>query len=789
MAIPAGARALLAALRFTGAGTEPLRSLSETDWAALLRFCDESQLTLTVGALCGPDLPPSVRGRIENDARNNATKFARLKADFLTIAAALDRRGIDFAVLKGFTHSPLFTPDPLLRAQGDIDLWCRRERVYEANDALLDLGYVPYAETEDRHLPPLRLPSNWEWRGDFYDPELPVSVDLHYRLWDDALERIAAPGVPEFWDRRIEQRFEGRSIPTLGPADALAFAALHQLLHVLRGDARLQRAWEIGYFLHTHAGDDEFWKRWREMHPDGLRRLETIVFRMSAEWFGCALSDCVKDEMEQLPDDVKLWFRRHAFAPVENLFQPNKHELWLHLALVDSFAGRASVFRRRVLPFKRVGEKPNKEPVSWRKRMNAWGWAGRRALRHAQVLPGTSIEGVRWWWMRQELGGPFLNFLFVSVLFDLGAFIFFVLYNLYLIDLGFREQFIGFAASAMTAGTLVMALPAAAIARKFGTRNTLMIATLGGAIASALRVALVWEKALIATAFLNGAFFCLWAVCLSPSVAGLTTEKNRNFGFSLVFSLGIGLGVVAGVAAGYLPALFGAHLLRLDSLGAKRAALYLACGVVALATLAAVRLRFPPPAATEEKKIYPRNSFVVGFLIALFVWIFATGIFNPFFNAYFSRHGHLSVAQIGFVFSASQATQVGAVLLSPLCFRWLGQVRGVALMQLATALALAAMAISPAGSLALIVYPLYMAFQYMSGPGVYSMLMGRVRPSERNGASALNFTVSSLAGMVASFGGGIAIAHLGYPVTMGVAAMLAGVAALLFRLLIKEEAA
>lgn len=787
MRVPAGPAAILAALRFGASHRLDTLTLSKRDWESVLSFCDRSQLTLTVGAVCGADLPHFVRQRIEEDACKNAKKFARLQAEFADIAQALDARGIEFITLKGFTHSPDFTADPLLRAQGDIDLWLQPDTVQQANAALLTLGYQPHCETENRHLPPLILPSNWEWKGDFHDPDAPISVDLHYQLWDGELEQMEVPGIESFRERRQVRVFDGRPVSVLHSADALAFAALHQLLHILRGDARLQRAWEIAGFLENRKNDAAFWAQWHQLHPERLRLMETVVFRMCAEWFGCPLSPCLQEEMERFPDGVKLWFDRHAWAPVENLFEPNKSELWLHLSLADSFRGRLAVFRRRVLPLKRLEESAQGgERPSWQTRWKGLAWSGRRALHHARLLPATLAEGVQWWWLQKGLGIPFLQFQAASAFFDLGAFVFYVLYNLYLLDLGYHEKFLGLVSGAMTAGTLAAALPAAALARRFGIRNTLLLAILGGACASMLRVLSPQESVLLITAFLHGGFFSLWAVCLSPTVASLSTEKNRSFAFSLIFATGIGIGAVGGIAAGYLPTLFQSRVFLLAPVAAKRASLLLSGIVLALAAPAAMRIRLPA-APPREAKTYPRSPFLIGFLIALFVWTFATGAFNPFFNAYFAGPGRMSVSGIGLVYAASQLTQVGAVLLAPLCFRKLGEVTGVASMQFMTAIALGTLVLVPAGWAAALIYPLYMAFQYMSGPGLFSMLMGRVGEHERGGASALNFVVSSLAGMLAAFAGGSAISRFGYPATMGVAAALAACAALLFRRLIQDK--
>ncbi len=787
MPLPPIARALLDGLNISNPSAEGLRRLRPGDWPALVAFCDRSQLTLVLGALHRSSLPPEVRRRIEEDASKNERKFARLKREFRAIAAALASRDIPFVVLKGFTHSPLFTPDPLLRAQGDIDLWCRADRVFDAYAALLALGYIPQSETENRHLPPLVPARPWQWRGDYHDPELPIGVDLHYRLWDEKLERIRAPGVEEFWDRRIEVPFEGGAIQALAPADALAFAALHQLLHVLRGDARLQRAWEIASFLDRHASDEAFWNLWADLHPPALRRLECVVFRLSAAWFGGRLAPRVLDETGELPEPVRNWLDRRALDPVENLFTPNKNELWLHLALIDTRIGRLLVFRRRMFPLRLlhpIDESGDETAATvLQARAARWRWILGRAARHAALLPRTLDAGIQDWLANKGLDGVYPRFQLTALLYDFGAFIFYVLYNLYLIGLGLREDALGMISSAMTAGTMAGTVAAAILARRLGLRNAMLIAILGNAGTSVLRVLFLSRGALLASAFLAGALSSLWAVALFPAVAALSSERGRNFAFSLIFSFGIGAGILGGLAAGRLAAL----PFIAGASPSLRPALLCACAVISLATLPALGLRFSNAPTAREANIFPRGPFVAGFLTALFVYSLATDLFNPFFNAYLSRSLHMSVQGVGAVFSVSQGLQVCAVLLAPAVLRRLGQVRGIASMQFASALGLAALAAGPTAAAAALLYPVYMAFQYMSDPGISSLLMSGVREHTRGGASALNFLVSSLAGALAALAGGFAITHFGYPSTLSAAALLAAAGALLFGVLVHER--
>src|SRR5689334_12955875 len=154
-------------------------------------------------------------------------------------------KDIEFILLKGSAHAPEFTPDPLLRTVGDIDLWCPSEAVSSARDQLLDLRYRPIGASKGRHLPPMARTTDWQWRGDYFATDLPIVIDLHYSLWDEKLERIPAPPENEFWNRRVDAAIHGRLLPVLTLPDALAFAALHLLMHILHGDVRLHRAWEI----------------------------------------------------------------------------------------------------------------------------------------------------------------------------------------------------------------------------------------------------------------------------------------------------------------------------------------------------------------------------------------------------------------------------------------------------------------------------------------------------------------------------------------------------------------
>jgi len=303
-------------------------------------------------------------------------------------------------------------------------------------------------------------------------------------------------------------------------------------------------------------------------------------------------------------------------------------------------------------------------------------------------------------------------------------------------------------------------------------RRTIAVSFVGTAVVSALRSVAAGNAALLALAFLGGLALSIWPVSIAPAIAQLTPERKRPLAFSFFFSAGIGTGIVGGMLGGRLGASVG-----------KQAGLLIGCGMALLALWPVSKLRFPAT-PDRQRAVYPWSDFLVRFLLAMMVWNLATGAFNPFFNAYFARHLHFSVERIGVLFSGAQLAQVVAVLLAPLVLRRFGLVGGIALMQLMTGAGLAGLALGPAGLTAAAAYAGYMSFQWMSEPGMYTLLMNNVKPGQQAGASALNYLVIFSSQAIAATAAGVAITHVGYSWVIGAASAMALVAALLFRLLL-----
>jgi hypothetical protein len=390
-------------LSFTGEQPGDLHDIGDAEWRKLLPLTDRSQLTLPLGVRCREQLPEWVRERIDGNLANNAIRQQRIAETYHTVSSALAERGIDFAVLKGFTHCPLYCADLRHRPQYDLDLYCPPDQIERAYSRLMALGYEPFGRTGRTvmdHLPPLILKTGWRAKDDYYDPDIPITIELHFRFWDSETERFGVSGDELFWDRRETRQWGFLMFQALHPADAFSYAAWHLIRHLLRGDVRAYHVYELAHFLHRTAADDAFWRDWRDARPSPL--VETIAGRLAVGWFGCRMNPVMREFVSALPADVERWFGMFGFSPLTALEQPNKDEFFLHLCLVDGFAGRWDVAKRRLFPRRLnpyIADVHVPSPdlrLRVKRRLVGAGFLVKRALHHARTVPPLLWNGLRW---------------------------------------------------------------------------------------------------------------------------------------------------------------------------------------------------------------------------------------------------------------------------------------------------------------------------------------------------------------------------------------------------------
>jgi hypothetical protein len=343
---------VLAALHLSDPDTSLLKALGDPEWNKLLEFCQTAHLTLSLARLDADGFPDWVVDRLKANLADNALRFENIKAIYTEAAKALNDVKVEHIVFKGFTQAPDYVADPRLRRQSDFDFFCPPERIDDARAALAAIGYKSYDVNENiaDHTAVLVRLGNWQWRGNPFDPEMPLGIDIHFCLWNERVSLIRIPEVELFWERRTTRVVDGLSFPCLSPVDHLGYLALHILRNIFLYEWIVHHVRELAIFLNSHADDDAFWQSWCELHSPSLRSFEAIAFYYARAWFGCRLHRLAAEEIASLGVTQQSWLQRFSGSSLDVMFRQNKDSVWLHLSFISSPSDRWKILKRCLIP-------------------------------------------------------------------------------------------------------------------------------------------------------------------------------------------------------------------------------------------------------------------------------------------------------------------------------------------------------------------------------------------------------------------------------------------------------
>jgi len=352
--IPPEVKSLFSALQLSEPDETPIKILSDREWTSLLDFCKFANLTLPVALLPNDGLPNWVVERFKTNLADNALRFELVKATYREVAEALGLAGIEHIVIKGFTQSPDYVVDPRFRAQNDIDIFCPPESIEAAYDALTAIGYEQVSADVDYtmsdHKPTLTRNGSWQWRGNSFDPEMPLSIELHHCLWNERVSQIEIPEVELFWNRRTTREVDGHSFPCLIPSDHLAYLTLHILRNLFLGEWIVHHVRELATFLHSHADDDPFWECWKQINSPSLGSFAAIAFYLARSWYGCRLHSIAALDIDRLPAARKSWLQCFSGSVLKTMFEKNHDALWLQLTYLSSPSAKWTILMRSFIP-------------------------------------------------------------------------------------------------------------------------------------------------------------------------------------------------------------------------------------------------------------------------------------------------------------------------------------------------------------------------------------------------------------------------------------------------------
>jgi MFS family permease len=380
------------------------------------------------------------------------------------------------------------------------------------------------------------------------------------------------------------------------------------------------------------------------------------------------------------------------------------------------------------------------------------------------------------------LGANARHFLVGTVCLWVGIGIFGVLFNLYLVALGYEVTFVAILAATSTVGQAAVSLVLGPILRIWPARRVMLAATLGAACMMALSALFQAAALLVPVTALLGAAIAAAAIPASPFISTQVPMRRRAHLFS-AYSAASTLGAMAGsLISGLLPALcavlpmLGRQALSQDRTGLLLGAAITAVGVWSLwrITDATVdlddedhpALGHPDLSAQDEAR---RNVLVMMAATALIAA--SLGLIYPLFNMYFATVHHASTASIGLLFAISGVFCTVAAFLAPVAAR-MGVPRGFVLMRALTAPVFLLFFFQPGFAVASVAYVIRNILGQITGTLENTFTMEVVPASVRAAAANWRTFAFNAAWTVASLLAGFVVARFGFPSVFVASAIL-----------------
>ena len=251
-----------------------------------------------------------------------------------------------------------------------------------------------------------------------------------------------------------------------------------------------------------------------------------------------------------------------------------------------------------------------------------------------------------------------------------------VLYNLFLLRVGFNQELIGQVNGVGQLSWALLALPASLASRRFGLRNVLVVGSL--LVSLGLGVLPLVERVplQVRIAWLFASTFILWTGAALVSVNNLplltyiTHPEERSHalavsGSSIALASVVG-SLVAGLLPGWIASLGGTTLEQAAPYGL---ALWLAPVFFLINAFLFARISTNGPLVSEPetKKAAPPPIVLFLFIgIVIFLQTASEGGVRAFFNIYLDKDLGVSTAQIGALFGAAGVLPILSALLMPL---------------------------------------------------------------------------------------------------------------------------
>ncbi|NOT06437.1 MAG: MFS transporter [Anaerolineales bacterium] len=330
--------------------------------------------------------------------------------------------------------------------------------------------------------------------------------------------------------------------------------------------------------------------------------------------------------------------------------------------------------------------------------------------------------------------------------------VFRLLFNFFVLSLGFNEAMLGNLITTSSFVALLAALPLGYLADMIGRKGSLIIS--GALLSLSILAMAIWpsEEMFYAMNIVSGIAQSLAGVTMSPFLMENSDEKERTYLFSFGQGLQMTMASVGNWIGGYLPTWLGnAQNVTATSSMAYGNSIFIIGVGAAIAIIPLLSLKSPRLEKSQRAVFAPfhyaaKNPLLLTKLILpMLLTSLGAGLIMPFMNVFFRVVHHQPDTVIGTLFAwGSLAMGIGLLIAPPLAERT-GKIQLVVITQALSIPFLILLGFSPIVWVGAASYYIRLSLMNMSSPVYQTFIMEHVEPSARA-------TVASLTSMAWNFG-------------------------------------
>ena len=359
-------------LSFSDTASNPVKELGgfrDREWKRALPWLHDAGLALyLLQKLKDTDatdvLPTSELCRLEGNLAANRRRLALLARQFEVLNHRLNRAGVRYAVVKGFSLVPAFCPDASLRHQSDLDYLVDDPSLPLAKTVLEDAGYCLQKSKTNEFvflMPSAGMPLSADGQ---YEAASPYAVELRRAFWDTDIHGVCWAEPKFSVDSARTQYWQELAFPALPEEDAFLIQVVHVFNHILTGWVRMSWLYEMGYFLNQRSTDAGLWERiaGRRGGDRLLHEMAVVVTGLSGQLFGSPVPSRFANWAKELRPSTRIWIQHYAstwmFAKNRvdefSFFSAAPVVLFFHQQYLPDESARRHLMRSRLFPWEQL---------------------------------------------------------------------------------------------------------------------------------------------------------------------------------------------------------------------------------------------------------------------------------------------------------------------------------------------------------------------------------------------------------------------------------------------------